>query len=436
MVKLQQTANGIFILLLSLLLGSAVPTLFAQEDDFEEPEEVVCKPENMQTPYDAQKTSDVTEQQLGIWYNYAREYYKLAKYGDNPETFKDAIPYFWKVIVNDTTGRFKVAYSRLAECYLQFNYSDSALIVIYRGLEKYPDYTKLHYQAAQIQRTLGHVRCAIPHYEALVKASSQDPKALKNYYTILAQLYFQINDERAIEAQQKVVELDPTNVEAATLLAHMMDQMGMNSLEALEKAFLLDTTNVQNARRYGKAAFEANEYTKAMRAFRAILAVDPKNVEAMTYIGRSYEGLDQTSRAIKTYKKILNIDPKNLNTLCSIADLYSRLNNFQTARTYVRKALKINPNFGLAYMIMGSIYENAVSYCSDKRGKAGYTYDDKLVFERAIAEYRKAAKRDPNVASSAKSRIKMLEPFKRTQEEIFLHNNRKKITDPCYSWIQ
>ncbi len=427
---------GLVIILLTFITGMMVQTVLAQEEDFEEPEQVTCTPETLTTVYDQQKVAHLDPQQLGIWYNYAREYYKLAKYGDNPENYKDAIPYYWKVIVNDSLGTFKIAYSKLVDCYLHFNYSDSALIVITRGLQRFPNYTTLHYQAAQIQQTLGRPRCAIPHYEALIAAQPKDPKVLKNYWSVLAQLYFQVNDERAVDAQQKVVELDPKDVEAQTLLAHMMDAFGMNSLEALEKAFLLDTTNVSNARLFGKAAFEANQYKKAIRAFRAIVVQDPKNVEAMSYIARSYEGLEQHRKAIREYKKILKVAPKSLNTLCSLADAYSRLNDFTTARSYVRKALNINSHYGLAYMVMGSIYENAVSYCSGKRGKPGYTYDDKLVFERAIAEYQKAVKRDPNVASSARNRIKMLEPFKRTQEEIFLHNNRQKLTDPCYKWIQ
>ncbi|RMF59335.1 MAG: hypothetical protein D6748_06650 [Calditrichaeota bacterium] len=433
---MNRNSSAKIIYLLLLLMTILFLPLIAQEDDMEEMEETPCKPETLTTIYDTHKESNVNPQQIGIWYDYARQYYKLAKYGGNPDNYKDAIPYYWKVIVNDSTPTFKTAYSRLVDCYLHFNQVDSALIVIYRGLERFPNYATLHYQAGQIQRTLGKAQCAIPHYEKLIELGSKDPKVLKNYWMILAQLYFQMEDERAIEAQQKVVELDPQDVEAATLLAHMMDQMGMNSLEALEKAYKLDPTNIANARRFGKAAFEANEYQKAMEAFRAILKQDPKNIEALTYIARSYEALEQLSSAIKTYKQILQIDPKNLNTLCALADVYSRMNQFKTARSYVQKALRINPNYGLAYMVMGSIYENAVSYCSGKRAKPGYTYDDKLVFERAIAEYQKAAKRDPNVISSAQSRIKMLEPFKRTKEEIFLHNKRTKINDPCYEWIQ
>ncbi|MCB0305323.1 MAG: hypothetical protein KDI38_16285, partial [Calditrichaeota bacterium] len=157
-------------LVLGLLAGGM--SLHAQdEDDFEEmSEDTACVPANLQTAYDAYKTDDLAPNQLDIWYDYGREPHKIARYENKPEKYRQAIPYFWKVIVNDDTGRFKIVYGKLVECYLGLNEPDSALIVAYRGLAKYPDYITLHYHAGIIQKTLGKVKCAIPHYEALVNS--------------------------------------------------------------------------------------------------------------------------------------------------------------------------------------------------------------------------------------------------------------------------
>jgi tetratricopeptide (TPR) repeat protein len=405
---------------------------FSQENAFQKNN---CIPDGLDTLFAAYKSPDVSMEQLQIWYDYGREHHKKAKFGGNTEHYAKATPYFWKIVVNDRTGTFKVAYSKLVECYLGLNEPDSALIAVYHGLAKYPDYSILHYHGGVIQKTKGNVPCAIPHYEALVSSENLDAKTLKNYYQVLAQLYFEINDPNAIEAQQKVVSLDPSDGEASSLLARMMEAYGMDPLKALENAFLSDTTNINNARQLGLSAYDSGKYQLAIRAFKAVLKQDPQNIEAMSYLGRSYEALNRLQDALQIYKKILAIDSKHLNTLLAMASVYSRLNDFVTARSYVYRATAIDPNYGLAYMVLGEIYENAVNYCANNRKKDGYSYDDKLVFEKAREAYLLAAKKDPNVASAAQNRYKQLAPFIRTKADKHMAGNRETFRDDCYSWI-
>ncbi|RMG68983.1 MAG: tetratricopeptide repeat protein [Calditrichaeota bacterium] len=428
------------IVFVSLVVAFHVVSLPAQVEEPELPapeqEQAPCKPENLSVPYDtlAGQTTDL--EKIKVWYDFGREYFKIARYEKKPRKYAKPIPYFWRVVLNDPTGTFKVAYSRLVESYMNMGALDSALIAAYRGLEKYPEYATLHYFAGEIFRRQNRIRCAIPHYEALVQSKIEDPKVLKNYWAVLAGMYFEIGDPRAIEAQQKVVALDPADAEASALLARIMERFGQDPLPALEEAFLKDTTNIENARAYGRAAFDTGEYQKALRAYRTIVNQNPEDMDAWMYLARSYEGLDKLQKAIHIYRQILTKQPTHLNALVSLASVYSRMHQFQKARSYIRKALKIDPNYGYAYLVMGQIYEDAVSYCSSRRKKKkGFTYDDKLVYELARAEYKKAARRDPSVATQAEKRYQDLAPFIRTKEDIHMHH-RNTIKDPCYKWIQ
>ena len=155
----------------------------------------------------------------------------------------------------------------------------------------------------------------------------------------------------------------------------------------------------------------------------------------MALKAKSYEGLNQMSDAIKIYKDVLQLKPKDIKTLCSIARAYSQLNNFSAARSNVLQAMRIDNGNGEPYMVMAQIYEDAVDYCSGKRDDNEYTYDDKLVFEKARGEYAKA-KRDANFASTASTRYSNLAVLVPTREEVFMKNNRKTIKDGCYSWIK
>ncbi len=398
---------------------------FAQLEDLQPlgTQETQCQPEALNTIYDQFKSDSLGEQQLGIWYSLAREEFKYNNYSR-------AIPYYWKVIVNDQTGKFKVVYTKLAECYYNLNQPDSVLVVCYRGLEKYPDQVRLHYYAGLIHDIKNNSQCAIPHYEALVK---DNPKE-KSYWAKLAYLYYKASDCQAIDAQKKVVELDPKDVEASRLLAEIMKFCGEDPLEALKGTHLKDPTIVDNAMNYGRAAYNAGLYSDAINPFTNVVKKEPKNLVALEYLGRCYEALNQHGKALAYYKEILQLDARNVNVVCLTASVYGRLNEFTTARRYVQNAQKVDPGNGLPYMIMAEIYENAVQYCTDKRAETQLKYDDKLVYSYAQDELRKAAK-DPNYAGEATRRIKQFDSLIPSTEDKFMNKNRNTTNDPCYSWI-
>lgn len=423
--KLHKFIGSLFFTLLIFCSG----VLYGQLEDFEEDfltEDVKCEPDSFNTVYDKLKQDSISEQQIAIWYSLANEEYKYSNY-------ERALPYFWKILMNDNTGKFKIVYSKLANCYFRLNFVDSTLLVSYMGLKKYPDYSQLHYWAGLVHDKLGHTKCALPHYEKLVEMNSDN----KDYWSKLAELYYKLGDERAIDAQQMVVNLDPSDIEASRLLAEIIRNTGGDPLEILKDTFLKDTTNVENAYRYGKEAYDAGKYRDAIIPFKAILAQNPRHTTAMEYVGRSYESIGQDRQALKYYNDILKIDPQNIKVICYIATVYNNQNNFTTARSNVRKAQRIDSKHGLPYIIMAEIYEKAVTYCQNNRNERSTIYDDKLVYRLAVEEYKKAA-RDPNYAADGNRRAQQLENANLlpTKEDYFMHKNRLNPKEECYSWIQ
>lgn len=416
----------LFKISLSILISYGSQFAFAQIDDLDidMQEDVQCKPDEIVTGYEDFKIEDATQLKVAVWYSLAQEEYKYKNY-------KRALPYFWRVLMNDDTEKFKIVYHKIADCYFRLNEPDSTLLVAYLGLEKYPDHSSLNYWAALVHEKLGHTKCAIPHYEKLVEIDPQK----KDYWSKLAILYFQLEDEKALEAQQKVCDLDPADVEASRLLSQMVIHFGGDPLQILRETYKKDTTNIENAYRYGKEAFDAGFYKDATEPFKVILAINNRNTSAMEYLGRSYEALNQISNAIEIYKDILQVEPRNTKIMCMIASVYARQNQFTSARTYVRKAISIDASNGLPYMVMGEVYENAVNYCSNQRSKKELTYDDKLVYQKAVGEYHKA-ERDPNYAADAKRRANQLRNLVPTKEDYFMQKNRSEPREECYSWMK
>ena len=433
--------NGFFGFLFALIFLLSPAVLFAQTDeagnqDMPASGSVKCKPDSLNTPYEKFKSDTITQKQVSIWYSFGSEEFKHSNY-------KKAIPYFWKVLLNtppkDPLNLNRASYSKVATGYFelakseagkQAEYIDSTLIIIYRGLEHYPDYPNLHHLAGTIFNIQGNVECAILHFEALVRIYPDNIDYLKT----LSSLLFRTDDERCIEIQQKIVNMQPDNSEASSLLIQYYQHFQLDPIEPIKKAFENDPTNIANALRYGKEALIIGQYDEALKAFNAVLKVDPNHLEALEQKAKSYEGLNKTTDAINAYKEILKIDPKNVGVLCSVARGYLHLNNFSQAQAQINQAKRIDPGNGEPYMVMADIYINAAEYCSNKRGENNYNLDDKLVFERAVKELEKA-ERDPNFRASASTRRNGLKDFVRTKEDIFM-NPRENLKDNCYSWIQ
>ncbi len=433
-----KVTSTILRICIALWLMAGFHALLAQDDiiDDEENNSAAtsenCVPSSLDTPYSKFQADSISARDVEIWFSFGQENFKHGQY-------QKAIPYYWKVMLNDKSGRYeKFTYSKLAECYIELGktasdartYLDSTLIVVYKGLDKYPDNATLHYRAGTLHRSLGQTRCAIPHYEALVKLNAKEPSYLK----VLAGLLFEIEDERCIDIQQKLVELEPT-AENNIALRQMLEFFGKDPMQAIIGAYMRDSTNVANALSMGKEALVVGNYKMALRAFNQAIKISPKNLEAFDGKAKALEGLGDMNGALNTYKQMAEIAPENVSVLNSLAMAYANVKNFSSARSYALRARRLDPNNGQSYMVMGHILEVAVDYCSGKREKNEYTYDDKLVFERAAREYA-GAKRDPNYAAQAESRVNALQPFFRTTEEKFLKNDRTTINDSCYDWLK
>lgn len=412
----------LFLLLLSFSF------LFAQfEDelpgDEEQQQEETCIPENLLTGWDSLATVKM-DQPIGLLYNYGYEYYKNKAYGD-------AMPYLWKVYLHGPDRYAKNAIRKITTIYFQQGMVDSTLIACYRGLQKFPKEKILHHYAGLLQNKLGRFRCAIPHYEALVAADSTN----KDYVKTLAISYFKNEDERAIKAQEKVVELDPANAEEKNTLAIYVSYFHGEGadLEYRKKAYDQDPSNIDFAFSYADALIQAGKYKDALVPLNKVISKKP-TTKAYFFRAEAYENLNRNNDAINDYKSVLKLDPNNVSVMLRIAENYRSNNAFASARTWIYKVLRKKPGYGQAYISMGEIYEAAVAHCMDKRG--GKTkYEDKLVYLKAAQEYKKAQK-DPAFKSKAKIKYKNIIPFLPTKEDKFMHKSAK-IKSGCYtSWIK
>ncbi len=401
------------------------------EDDllFEDEEDqgvVVCVPDCLITNYDQFKDAEVSLMDIRQRYSFGSEYFKNKAY-------KSALPYLWKVFLNDSTKYARNSIRKIADSYFNLQMADSTLIASYRGLALFPDQIRLHYWAGRIQEKIGKFTCAIPHYEALVESDKENPQYLEK----LAFLYFKNEDLKALEVQKKLVTLDPANSKYSEMLATMTRVLlgdGPELLKALREAHEKDPNNISSAYQYGKTANEQGEYQQALEPLSNIIEkLDSKHVGAYKTRAQCYESLEKYSSAINDYKKLIELEPTNAEIMCDIANVYRIQEQFSKGKYWVNKALSAKAGYGKAYITMGEIYESAVDKCQQNRGRK---YDDGLVYHKAYSEYYRAMK-DPVFKNMAKNRRKNLVPYLLTKEEKFMNQDRKTLKETCYtSWIK
>jgi tetratricopeptide (TPR) repeat protein len=399
---------------------------FAQFEDaafLDEQAPVICIPETLQTVYDQYKQTDLSETNLKMWYSFGSEYYKQKDY-------KAALPWLWKVFVNDTSKMGQYAIRKISDGYFNLHYVDSTLLACYRGLERYPELAGLHYYAGSLQANMGKNECALPHYEFLVERYPND----ETYLDKLAYIYFKLEDERAIDVQKRLVEVNPENPEYHTRLVFYLEHFDYDPLLELRAAFEKDPEDVKIIQKLIIAELGAGNYQQAVEKATILLDKDPEQKAILKLRAQAYEGLTEYTKAIIDYKSILKIKPSDLENICNIATDYKFLNKFAEGKYWVKKAITVNSRSGLPHIVMAEIYEAAVPYSQQVENR-GRKIDDGFVYERAIAEYEEASK-DPAYKAYANQRIKLLEPLKPTQEELFFAQGNTKLKYESYtSWI-
>lgn len=420
--RLRPSRNLLIILAISALAGSIIFTFG-------------CAPTTQQLNPEVesarQKAVEDSLQKVYLFelnkaWSTAYEYYKN-------KTYRSSIEPFWRVIELDTINRFKDKYSLLSDAYIKLNVPDSAQLVLETGVKVYPGNAHLHRTLAYFYDGRGQVEDAIREYETATEIDDSqvlDWKALGNLYIKNEQIV------DAIKAFEKVSILDPKDQDAQRTLSKLFKSTGDSdaAINRMEEVKKLDPKNAENIYNLGKEYFNNGDYDNAIVNFELLLQLKPGDVAAMEFLGNALQNKGNFARAINIYKDIMKISPDNKKVLTDIATSYRELGRFEEARSNARKALQIDPNYGLAYIVIGEIYESAAEKCYTARGKKAPEFDDKLIYDLAYKQYERALS-DLQFKDMATRRMSYINDFRPTKEDLFFHKNQTKPKDSCYNWI-
>ena len=136
----------------------------------------------------------------------------------------------------------------------------------------------------------------------------------------LALMYQRMGEHKqAIPVLKKYLSWDPKSVDARKALAQSFRAAGMaDSAQALDEAMIaemshqnLDSLDTQDILNVGVAAFNAQQYAEAAKAFEVASSRNPYSRDALYNLANSYLAMKNDSLLVETARKLVKLEPMN-----------------------------------------------------------------------------------------------------------------------------
>ncbi len=164
------------------------------------------------------------------------------------------------------------------------------------------------------------------------------------HFNLGVQFYNQREFLKAIQAYQKVIELDPTYIEAYNNLGIIYQEIGNldRAFEAFQKAIKTNPQYEKGYNNLGILLYLKGRNEEALEAFQKALAINANNIESHINLGVLFKKQGQLNKAIESYQKALEINPLHREIHYNIALLYEQLENIELAISHYQQFIKLS----------------------------------------------------------------------------------------------
>jgi tetratricopeptide (TPR) repeat protein len=123
--------------------------------------------------------------------------------------------------------------------------------------------------------------------------------------------YNQRETSKAIQAYQKVLEIDPTYVEAHNNLGLLYQEMGHweEARKSYQMALVIKPDYEKGLNNLGILCYLQAQDEESMDAFQKVLAVNPQNVEGHINLGVLFKKRGQLDQAAESFQRALALNP-------------------------------------------------------------------------------------------------------------------------------
>jgi Flp pilus assembly protein TadD len=156
--------------------------------------------------------------------------------------------------------------------------------------------------------------------------------------------YNQRKFSKAIQAYQKVIELDPTYVEAYNNLGITYQMMGdvERAFESYQKSTKINPRYEKGYNNLGILLLLKGRNEEALEAFQKALAINSNNIESHINLGILLKKKGEWEKAIESYRRALAINPLHGETHYNIGLLYEQLENLELAISHYQQFIQLS----------------------------------------------------------------------------------------------
>ena len=164
------------------------------------------------------------------------------------------------------------------------------------------------------------------------------------HFNLGVQFYNQREFSKAIQSYQKVIELDPTYIEAYNNLGIIYQEIGNfdRAFGAYQKSIEINPQYEKGHNNLGILFYLKGRNEEALEAFQKALAINSNNIESHINLGVLYKKQGQLNKAIESYQKALDINPFHREIHYNIALLYEQLENIDLAIGHYQQFIKLS----------------------------------------------------------------------------------------------
>jgi tetratricopeptide (TPR) repeat protein len=185
----------------------------------------------------------------------------------------------------------------------------------------------------------------------------------KIFFEIAKKHHIASKYDKAIEAYQKLLKIDPTNVNANIMFGFLYYQMG-DMKKAEEKYLIALEINPESAKAHGYLGFlyhETGEIEDAIKHYKEAIELMP-NSGSHFGLGEIYLDRKEYDKAENEYLTHIKYRPKYAQAYFALGELYLVTDRKQKALEYYTKAFEIDVSKIYAIINAGRIYESWGNY--------------------------------------------------------------------------
>jgi type IV pilus biogenesis/stability protein PilW len=200
---------------------------------------------------------------------------------------------------------------------------------------------------------------ALPKQEVLAKPKDTESEKEKNriaasdalvHFNSGVDFYHQRDYTKAIQAYQKVIEIDPGYAEAYNNLGIIYQEVGDfdRALSSYQKAIQINPMYEKALNNLGVLLYLKGRYEESIQAFQKALTLNANNIESHINLGILFKKRGQMDQANESFQRALSINPLHGEANYNIGLLYEQLGEIEIAighyQKFVQMASKTHPD--------------------------------------------------------------------------------------------